>query len=73
MDKPRSSESNQSFNVEIDKETLISDQKTAIMQEHKQNEFKTKRLNIFLATNTGTSIAPIENLKACYNPALEFD
>ncbi|KQL47785.1 hypothetical protein KM890_05455 [Bacillus altitudinis] len=58
---------------EVDRETLISDQKKAIEQEHKQNEFKTKRLNIFLATNAGVSIAPIENLKACYNLAPEFD
>lgn len=30
-------------------------------------------MNIFLATNAGVSIAPIENLKACYNLAPEFD
>lgn len=58
---------------EVDREALISDQRTATMQEHKQNEFKTKRLNIFLATNTGTSIAPIENLKACYNSPPDFN
>lgn len=46
---------------EVYRDTLISDQRTATMQEHKQNEFKTNRLNIFLATNTGISIAPIEN------------
>lgn len=54
---------------EVDREALIADQKSAVMQEHKQNEFKTKRLNIFLATNAGHSIAPIENLKACCKPS----
>lgn len=60
---------------EVDREALVSDQKTAVMDETKTNEFKTKRLNIFMATNSGTSIAPIENLTACYNAdkAKDFD
>lgn len=58
---------------EINRDTLISEQNEAIEQEVKRNDFKTRRLNIFLATNAGTSIAPIENLRACYNPAEDFD
>ncbi|MGE6205345.1 terminase TerL endonuclease subunit [Guptibacillus hwajinpoensis] len=58
---------------EINREVLISEQKEAMEQDVKQNGFKTRRLNIFLATNAGTSIAPIENLKSCYNTADEFD
>ncbi|MDQ0999776.1 phage terminase large subunit-like protein [Neobacillus niacini] len=55
------------------RDQLISDQKTAIEQEHKRNAFQTRRLNIFLATNAGTSIAPIENLKACYRATPDFN
>lgn len=58
---------------EINRGILISEQKEAMEQDVKQNGFKSRRLNIFLATNAGTSIAPIENLKACYNPAEDFD
>lgn len=58
---------------EINRETLISEQKEAMEQDVKRNAFQTRRLNIFLATNAGTSIAPIENLKACYNPAKDFE
>jgi phage terminase large subunit-like protein len=55
------------------RDQLISDQKTAIAQEHKRNAFQTRRLNIFLATNAGTSIAPIENLRACHKSTLDID
>ncbi|MFC8563880.1 terminase TerL endonuclease subunit [Peribacillus frigoritolerans] len=58
---------------EVNRESLVSEQKKAMEQEDKQNEFKTKRLNIFLATNAGNSIAPIENLKACHKPAIDFN
>ncbi|HFK1735245.1 TPA: terminase TerL endonuclease subunit [Bacillus pacificus] len=58
---------------EINRDTLVSEQKKAMEREEKQNEFKTKRLNIFLATNAGTSIAPIENLKACYDSENALD
>ncbi|MFS8601547.1 phage terminase family protein [Priestia megaterium] len=58
---------------EINRETLISEQNEAIEQDIKQNGFKSRRLNIFLATNAGTSIAPIEMLKECHNPKKDFD
>ncbi|MFJ5751653.1 terminase TerL endonuclease subunit [Peribacillus frigoritolerans] len=58
---------------EINRETLISEQKEAMEQDVKRNDFQTRRLNIFLATNAGNSIAPIENLKACHNPAKDFN
>lgn len=57
----------------INRETLISEQNEAMEQDIKRNDFQTRRLNIFLATNAGTSIAPIENLKSCYNRANDFD
>lgn len=58
---------------EINRDTLISEQNKAMEREEKQIEFKTKRLNIFMATNAGTSLAPIENLKACYDSGKELD
>lgn len=59
---------------ETNREFLLNQQSVAIEQrDTKENEFKTKHLNIFLATNVGSSIAPIENLEACYNFKPNFD
>jgi phage terminase large subunit-like protein len=62
---------NPNFNVSVDGETLLSDQREALSDSRKQARFKTKHLNIWVSS--GTAYYNIENVRRCENKSLKIE